>query len=103
MGDKAVDFASKAIDELNLKKRPRIDPAALLNPELIQRLKRQKAVVSVQPLVAISEFAVYDAIDHLGEEIEGIPPENIWNYDETETNITDDPGSKSIITKRGCK
>ena len=68
MGDKAVDFASKAIDELNLKKRPRIDPAALLNPELIQRLKRQKAVVSVQPLVAISEFAVYDAIDHLGEE-----------------------------------
>ena len=34
-------------------------------------------------------------------EIDSVPPENIWNYDET--NLTDDPGNKRIITKRGSK
>jgi len=28
-------------------------------------------------------------------------PSNIWNYDET--NLTDDPENKRIITKRGAK
>ncbi len=31
----------------------------------------------------------------------GVPPENIWNYDET--NLTDDPGAKKAIFKRGVK
>jgi len=26
---------------------------------------------------------------------------NIWNYDET--NLTDEPGQKKVVTKRGCK
>ena len=30
-----------------------------------------------------------------------MPPENIYNYDET--NLTDAPGSKRIIAKRGSK
>jgi predicted amidohydrolase YtcJ len=34
---------------------------------LILRLKEQKVVVSVQPLVAASEFSVYDAMEYLGE------------------------------------
>ena len=38
---------------------------------------------------------------HLEKELEGVPPQNIWNYDET--NLMDDPGSKKVITRRGAK
>jgi hypothetical protein len=68
MGDKAVDAALAAIETLGDKGRHRIDPAALLNEELIQRLKKQRMIVAVQPLVAASEFSVYDAEEHLGED-----------------------------------
>ena len=34
-------------------------------------------------------------------ELDGVPPSNIWNYDET--NLTDDPCNKKIIVKRGAK
>nr|CAI5851337.1 unnamed protein product [Callosobruchus analis] len=39
--------------------------------------------------------------DHLEKELDGIPPGNIWNYDET--NLVDDPGLKRVITRRGTK
>lgn len=68
MGDKAIDVALNVIESAAGQGRHRIDPAALLNPMLIARLKKAKAVVSVQPLVAVSEFSIYDAVDHLGEE-----------------------------------
>jgi predicted amidohydrolase YtcJ len=68
MGDKAVEAALNAIESAESKGRQRIDPAALLNPKLIKRLKDRKVVVSVQPLVAVSEFSVYDAMEHLGEQ-----------------------------------
>lgn len=35
------------------------------------------------------------------EELDGIPYENIWNYDET--NVQDDTGSQKEITRRGAK
>ena len=68
MGDKAVDAALNAIEDTEDKGRHRIDSAAVLNEALIQRIKKKKVVVSVQPLVAVSEFSVYDAVEHLGEE-----------------------------------
>jgi predicted amidohydrolase YtcJ len=68
MGDKAVDVALNVIESAAGQGRHRIDPAALLNPLLIERLKKAKVVVSVQPLVAVSEFSIYDAVDHLGKE-----------------------------------
>ena len=37
--------------------------------------------------------------DNLQNELDNIPQENLYNYDET--NITDDPGSKSVIVKKG--
>ena len=67
MGDKAVDAAVTAIETLKDGRRSRIDSAALLNKSLIQRIKKQKIVVSVQPLVAASEFSVYNAKTHLGK------------------------------------
>jgi len=39
--------------------------------------------------------------DNLQESLNGVPPENIINYDET--NLTDDPGRKHSIFRRGVK
>lgn len=68
MGDKAVDAALSAFEAVPHDIRNRIDPASLLDEKLIQRLKRQEIIVSVQPLVAASEFQVYSAVEALGEE-----------------------------------
>ena len=68
MGDKAVDTALKVIEQTGSGVRFRMEQAALLNPELIERLKRQKVVVSVQPKVISSEFSVWSATQHLGAE-----------------------------------
>ncbi|KAJ8890890.1 hypothetical protein PR048_010399 [Dryococelus australis] len=40
-------------------------------------------------------------IAKLKETLDGVTPENIWNYDES--NLTDDTGSKRAITKKGVK
>ncbi len=68
MGDKAIDAALKAFANVPEKTRPRIDPAALLDTDLVNRVKERGVVVSVQPLVAASEFQVYSAVDVLGED-----------------------------------
>jgi hypothetical protein len=69
MGDKAVDLALKIIEHASDKTvRFRLEQAALLNKDLIKRLKTQKAVVSVQPKVIATEFAVWSATERLGVE-----------------------------------
>lgn len=45
------------------------------------------------------EFAEY--FENLARSIEGVPPENILNFDET--NLTDNPGAKKCIFRRGIK
>lgn len=40
-------------------------------------------------------------MNNLGETIKDIPPSRIWNYDET--NLSDNPGNKKVISKRGAK
>jgi predicted amidohydrolase YtcJ len=70
MGDKAVDDALRALQSLPnaAKKHPhRLEQAALLNRQLITRLKKMKPIVSVQPKVVESEFNVWAATEHLGE------------------------------------
>lgn len=47
------------------------------------------------------ETIINDFFSNLEKEIAGVPPEQIWNYDET--NLVDDPGNKKVITRRGCK
>jgi predicted amidohydrolase YtcJ len=66
MGDKAIETALNTIEALKKKGRHRIDQAALLNEGLIHRIKQTDVVLSVQPLVAASEFSVYFALEHLG-------------------------------------
>jgi len=71
VGDKAVDAALTTIEEISSKAprkdaRNRIEQAAVLNGELINRVKKQKVIVSVQPCVIASEFSVWSATEHLG-------------------------------------
>jgi predicted amidohydrolase YtcJ len=73
VGDKAVDAALSTIEEISGKaplksSRRRIEQAAVLNGELITRMKKQQVIVSVQPCVVASEFSVWSATEHLGPE-----------------------------------
>ncbi len=72
MGDKAVDTALTAIEqakkEAGVDVRFRIEQAAVLNKDLIQRLSAQRVIVSVQPRVIASEFSVWNAKERLGIE-----------------------------------
>ena len=69
-GDKAIDAALKALEanphrDLN-KNRHRLEQAAVLNKQLIQRIKKQNLTISIQPRVVESEFSVWSATEHLG-------------------------------------
>jgi hypothetical protein len=64
-----------------------------LTERFASNIKRKRAQIG--PEVLNNYF------DHLEKELDGIPPGNIINFDET--NLTDDPGSKKILTKRGSK
>ena len=44
----------------------------------------------------VNEEVINKYFDHLENSLEVIPTINIFNYDET--NITDDPGAKLVIT-----
>ncbi len=69
MGDEAIDTTLKVIEKMCLKKSSipfRIEQAAVLNESLIKRLKAQYIVVSIQPKVITTEFAVWSADQHLG-------------------------------------
>lgn len=66
---------------------------AALAQRMCQNIKRARASVSHE--VITSYF------DNLGESMKDIPPTNILNYDET--NLSDDPGKKRVIVKRGTK
>ena len=66
MGDKAVDTTLNVIEQTPSQARFRIEQAAVLNQDLVKRLKKQNVVVSVQPKVISTEFTVWSAIKRLG-------------------------------------
>jgi hypothetical protein len=66
---------------------------ASLTTRLSENIKRARA--------SVSAAMVNDYFDHLTESIDGVPPSNIINLDET--NFTDDPGKVKVIVKRGCR
>ncbi|XP_022191349.2 uncharacterized protein LOC111049560 isoform X1 [Nilaparvata lugens] len=49
----------------------------------------------------ITEKSIESYINHLHEELDGVPASNVWNYDET--HFSDDPGNDRAIYKRGMK
>lgn len=64
-----------------------------LTVRFASNIKRSRAGINSKTLT--------EYISNLGEVVKDVPPENIWNCDES--NLTDNPGQKKVITKRGCK
>jgi hypothetical protein len=71
---------------------------------LLQRykdLRLRKTSLIKKSKAAVSREEVTEFIKHLAATAEGVPPENIYNYDET--NFTDNPGSKKCLFRKGTK
>ncbi|KAJ8910919.1 hypothetical protein NQ315_014253 [Exocentrus adspersus] len=66
---------------------------ATLSLRFAESIKRNRA--------AVNEDTLRQFIENLSTELENVPSKNIWNFDET--NLTDNPGQKRVLTKRGCK
>jgi hypothetical protein len=49
----------------------------------------------------ITEETINEYFENLTKELNDVPTSNTWNFDET--NLTDDPGQKRVLTKRGTK
>lgn len=64
-----------------------------LSVRFVANIKKSRAV--------ISEDVIKDYITNLSVVVQNVPLQNIWNYDET--NLTDDPGTKKCMIKRGTK
>lgn len=56
-------------------------------------------IKKVRANVSAADIDCY--MDNLKEVVKDVPPTHIWNYDET--NLSDDPGNKKVICKRGAK
>lgn len=65
----------------------------LIGKRLTQNINKARAGVSSE---TISEY-----FSNLHSTLQDIPPSNIFNYDET--NVSDDPGRKKMIFRRGVK
>lgn len=64
-----------------------------LTTRVCSNIKRERA--------GIDEDTINAYFENLEHSVAGVPPENIWNYDET--NLTDDPGASKVICKKGSK
>ena len=64
-----------------------------INNRMCQNISKKRAKINTE--------TINSYFDELEKTLEGIPPKNIINYDET--NLTDDPGRKRMIFKRGTK
>lgn len=49
----------------------------------------------------VSAVDIESYVENLKEVVDGVPSTHIFNYDET--NLTDNPGNKKVICKRGAK
>ena len=64
-----------------------------LTNRIATNIRRKRAQISKEQL--------QEYFENIKEELDGVPPSNIWNYDET--NLRDDPGARKYVMKRGTK
>jgi len=75
MGDKAIDEALRIIEQTQKSNvRFRIEQAAVLNEALVQRLKKQDVVITIQPKVISTEFSVWSANQRIGDRAKWLHP-----------------------------
>ena len=64
-----------------------------LTNRIATNIRRKRAQISKEQL--------QEYFENIKKELAGVPPSNIWNYDET--NLRDDPGARKYVMKRGTK
>lgn len=69
-------------------------------------IKRHNLVTRFADNVTPAKFEVDEALlntffDRHGETLNGVPPDNIFNFDET--NLTEDPSRKKCLVSRGLR
>ena len=69
-------------------------------------MKRNQLVVRIADNVKPARFeitpdAVHNFFNHVEKTLEGVPPTNVFNFDET--NFTDDPSRKKCVVRRGLR
>ena len=69
-------------------------------------IKRHNLVTRFADNVTPAKFEIDEALlntffDRLSETLHGVPPDNIFNFDET--NLTDDPTRKKCLVRRGLR
>jgi len=74
MGDRALDLTLSVIEQTKSIPRIRIEQAALLNAELLERLKKQNVAITIQPKVISTEFSVWFAGKRLGPRVNWLHP-----------------------------
>lgn len=67
------------------------------HPEISQRAAKNISLSRA----SVDKTVIEDYFKHFEKEVEGVPPSNIYNYDET--NFVDDPGCPNVLVKRGTK
>ena len=65
------------------------------------RIKNRPSQNISKKRAGVGQEAINLYFQELEKSLDGVPPENIINYDET--NLTDDPGRRQIIFKRGTR
>ncbi|KAJ4436215.1 hypothetical protein ANN_18845 [Periplaneta americana] len=60
-----------------------------------KHIKERLAANIKRSQAAVSRETIEDYLSRLSVKVDGVPPENIWNLDET--NLSDDPGKKKVI------
>lgn len=74
MGDRALDLVLSVIEQTKSNQRIRIEQAAILNPALLERLKKQNVAITIQPKVITTEFTVWSADHRLGSRAKWLHP-----------------------------
>ena len=73
-----------------------------VNSFLTRHNLTQRTATNIKPARAeISREMVADYFDNIEKELDGVPPQNICNYDET--NFSNDPGAKKVVCQRGTR
>ncbi|XP_046384931.1 jerky protein homolog-like [Ischnura elegans] len=69
-----------------------------LSTRVCSNIKRERIAIDS---IAIDSNAIEYYFDNLERCLTEVPPQNLWNYDET--NLTDDPGNNKVVCSRGSK
>lgn len=93
-------YLGRTVDRFSDGVTPGDDWVASFSRRHANELFARNAANISRSRAAVSRPVLQEYFSELEKTIEGVPPSHIYNYDET--NVTDDPGSKKFLYRRGA-